>query len=270
MKQIVRRVAILRSLFKRAIALREGVLLLFPSAWLIRIAGFLRPQSVRLLGRNFSIVPENYREALDLIDTIVALDQYRAARLLTAESVVIDAGANIGAFSVFAGALTPHGSVYAFEPGPRAFQLLKQNIASYPNIRCYNVGLGDMSKRRKLYSHSQDTFSTTYEDSGRVEIVRSKGAVIEVDSPIMTIDEFVAQQNIDRVDFIKIDTEGYEAKVIQGARDTIKKQRPIIVMAGYHHSHDATALPSLVDAIVENYRCSIEDRGDLTLFCAPC
>jgi hypothetical protein len=103
-----------------------------------------------------------------------------------------------------------------------------------------------------------------------VEFVRSKGAISHVDSQITTIDDFVAQQNINRVDFIKIDTEGYEAKVIEGARDTIKKQRPIIVMAGYHHSDDAAALPLLVDSIAENYKCSIEDRGDLTLICAPC
>jgi FkbM family methyltransferase len=270
MKKIVRRFAIVRAVFKRVIGWRDGLLLLLPSGWLVKIAGSMRPQSIRLLGREFRMVPENYLEALDLIDTIIALDQYRAAGLLTDRSVVIDAGANIGAFSVFAGSLTPHGSVYAFEPDPRAFGLLEKNIASYLNIRGYNIGLGDVSKRRKLYSLSHDTFNTTYEDSGRVEIVRSKGPVTAVDSQITTIDEFVAQQNINRVDFIKIDTEGYEAKVIEGARDTIKKHRPIIVMAGYHHSDDVAVLPSLVDSIVENYRCSIEDRGDLTLFCVPC
>jgi FkbM family methyltransferase len=266
MKTLIRRYAILRALFKRAIALREGLILILPSWCVIQIARFVRPTSITLFGRNF-LVSNNYHEALDLIDTIIATDQYCAARFLKGDSVIIDAGANIGAFSVFAATLAPHGSIYAFEPGPRAFELLRQNTAAYQNIYGYNCGLGNISKRHKLCLHSQDTVKSTYEDSRCRPIAQNQGAII--DSQVITLDEFVSRENITRLDFIKIDTEGYEAKIIEGARNTIKKYRPVIVMAAYHHADDAVALPSLVDSIVENYKCSVADRGEMDLICAP-
>jgi FkbM family methyltransferase len=270
MNKLNRRFAVLRALFNRTIAFREGLILLLPSECVIQIARFVKPTSITLFRRDFGVVPNNYHEALDLIDTIITTDQYGAARFLKANSVVVDAGANIGAFSVFAATLAPHGSVYAFEPAPRAFELLKRNIVLYQNIHCYNLGLGNTSTRHKLYVHSQDTFSSTYEDSGRLEIVQRKGSLIDIDSQVITIDEFVSREHINKLDLIKIDTEGYEAKVIEGARNTITKHRPIIVLAGYHHPDDAAALPALVNSIVDNYKCSIEHRGDLTLICAPC
>lgn len=268
MNKLMRRFSVFRAVFNRAITFREGLILILPSGWVIKIARFVKPMSITLFKRDFHIVPDNYHEALDLIDTIIAIDQYRAAHLLTPDSVVIDAGANIGAFSILAASLTPLGSIYAFEPGPVAFELLTRNTASYQNVHCFNVGLGNASKRHKFYLLSQDTVSSTYEDSSRADIVKSKGAMV-VDSQLMTIDEFVLRQNLTRLELIKIDTEGYEAQIIDGGRNTIKKYRPIIVMAAYHHRDDVVALRSLVDSIVDDYECSIEHRGDLTLICAP-
>jgi FkbM family methyltransferase len=266
MKTLARRYAILSALFKRAFALREGLILILPSGCVVQVARFMRPASITLFGRDF-FVADDYHEALDLIDTIIATDQYCAKRFLKVDSVIIDAGANIGAFSVFASTLAPRGSIYAFEPGPRAFALLKQNTATYGNIRCYNCGLGNISKRHKLLLHSQHTVTSSYEDSGCASTLRSQATV--VDSQVMTIDEFILREQIVNVDFIKIDTEGYEAKIIEGARETIKKYRPIIVTAAYHHSDDAETLPSLVKTIAENYQFSVEDRGEVDLICAP-
>jgi hypothetical protein len=69
----------------------------------------------------------------------------------------------------------------------------------------------------------------------------------------MTIDNFVKEEKIDRVDFIKIDTEGFEKERIKGAEKTIKEFKPRLAIAAYHFPDDKKAIPELVLSIRDDY-----------------
>lgn len=83
----------------------------------------------------------------------------------------------------------------------------------------------------------------------------------------MTLDNFVDQNNIERVDFIKIDTEGAERQIIKGAKETIKKFKPKMAIAAYHFPDDKEKIPELVLSIRDDYKYRLLNRfGEDILF----
>jgi len=68
------------------------------------------------------------------------------------------------------------------------------------------------------------------------------------------------------MDFLKIDTEGYEAEILKGAAGTIKKYKPVLALSAYHKPNDKKELPELVNSIAP-YDCEL--LGGEDLICKP-
>uniref|UniRef100_A0A7V4KEE3 FkbM family methyltransferase n=1 Tax=Fervidobacterium pennivorans TaxID=93466 RepID=A0A7V4KEE3_FERPE len=81
-----------------------------------------------------------------------------------------------------------------------------------------------------------------------------------------TIDEFVKENKIERVDFIKIDAEGAEREIIKGARETIKNFKPRMAIAAYHLPDDKEVIPELVLSIRDDYKYKLVNKGEEDLF----
>lgn len=95
---------------------------------------------VKLFGRDF--YPSKERTLFDswynlfsVLFQIVIKDQYFANRFLKNDAVVIDAGANIGIFSILAANICLRGKIYSFEPNSKAYEALVKNASSYQNIK---------------------------------------------------------------------------------------------------------------------------------------
>ncbi|MEN6473441.1 MAG: FkbM family methyltransferase [Syntrophaceae bacterium] len=134
-------------------------------------------------------------------------------------SVFLDIGANIGYYTVLAGrAVGVHGLVIAYEPDGENFRLLEHNIAlnGLTNVRPFKAALGENSSQGSIYLSQNNRGNHRLFDEGDGR----KTAAVE----ILNGDEHVAQLS-ERLDFIKIDTEGYEAHVLEGLRATILANR---------------------------------------------
>lgn len=87
-----------------------------------------------------------------------------------------------------------------------------------------------------------------------------------------TIDEFSCSHGIGRVDYIKIDAEGFEKQVILGAKKLINRDRPKLALSIYHNTEDLITLPALVSQF-NSYdlfiRSNLEGAFGFTLFCSP-
>jgi len=81
-----------------------------------------------------------------------------------------------------------------------------------------------------------------------------------VQVPLTSIDKIVAELRLPRVDFIKLDVEGAEAKALAGARETILRFKPRIALTAEHKPEDEVELPKAVRAI----------RADYQMECGPC
>ncbi|CEG13470.1 putative Methyltransferase FkbM family [groundwater metagenome] len=125
------------------------------------------------------------------------------------DDIVIDIGANIGIFSLFAASRTKN-KVYSFEPFPDNFNILKQNVidSCMKNVCCFNYAVSSSSGKQKLYKSKCDAghslFDTTKE--GHLD------QYIEVESK--TLKQIFDENNIKKCAFLKMDCEGCEFEVI--------------------------------------------------------
>jgi len=151
--------------------------------------------------------------------------------------VAIDVGANLGTHAVFfAGKVGPRGKVFAFEPQPIIFQGLCENLAlnGFANAQALPVAAGRAPGRLAL----PDVDYTAAGNFGGVSLgARAEGstaATVEV----MTLDSL----GLDRCQLIKIDVEGMELDVLDGANALVAAARPLI----YLENNDTTKSPALI------------------------
>lgn len=170
------------------------------------------------------------------------------------EPVIIDCGANIGLFSLFASFLFKDAKIYSFEPTNETFNLMKDILSENKinNVFIFNVALGSEIKNSTLLTSIEGLGTgNTLLETGRIP----PGNVINQEVKIITIDYFVFQQEkLNKVDYIKIDTEGFEKEILKGAKETIKKFKPIIACAAYYFSDDKEKIIEIVLKIRNDYQ----------------
>ena len=130
---------------------------------------------------------------------------------------ILDIGANIGNHSIYFA--SKFKSVIAFEPNPDAFVLLTFNTRKNSNIELKNYGLGDEAGEFTMIDVPGNIGASTI-------IAKTTQIPDSVIAKIKTLDSL----SLGTVDFMKIDVEGFEEKVLIGARETIKKNSPIILL----------------------------------------
>lgn len=153
------------------------------------------------------------------------------SKTLSAGDVFIDVGANIGLFSILASRLVgTKGTVFAIEPSSREAARLRDNIAlnGMQNINAVLLALTDAPGQIEL-SIADDKHGG-HNTLSPIFMYNSVERIGVENVPGDTFDNFVNKNNIDRVRLIKIDVEGAELKVIRGARNTLAKSHPILLL----------------------------------------
>ncbi len=138
---------------------------------------------------------------------------------------VIDAGANFGHYALIASKFVgPGGRVIAFEPDPFTFGLLERNNAlnGAGNIDTVMAGLSDKTATMALTLDEANPGGHSFVS----ESVWKAGMTL--DAQVFRLDDYVAQHSIGRVDMLKADVQGFEWKMLAGARETILRDRPIV------------------------------------------
>ena len=205
-------------------------------------------------------LPHGPSEMMRLLDGVIVKDQYHAKEFIKKDSIVIDAGANIGVFSIFASGLTPKGHIFAFEPVYKTYEVLLKNIKDYRNIIPVQSALGNRTGRAKIFIHSDLSGPNFLLDSEKADSRQLLGDIEEIN--LLTIDKFTEDNKLPRVDFIKIDAEGYEKQIIEGALETIKKFSPTIAVSAYHLKGDKELIPALIKSINPQYHYKFSQRNE--------
>ncbi|MBI2610929.1 FkbM family methyltransferase [Candidatus Kaiserbacteria bacterium] len=205
---------------------------------------------------------KNWLVALKLVNEVILQDEYRARGRIRPDSIVVDAGANVGTFSALSARLAREGKVYAFEPAQTTFDALEKNLHPYGNATAVRSALGNRAGEAELHIESSSGEGNTLAESGLLGSYSGKETV-----PITTIDTFVREQQLPRVDFIKIDTEGFEKEILEGAAGTIQNYHPALALSAYHKPGDPEHLAALVRSFVPEYRCELKSSPELDLIC---
>lgn len=136
--------------------------------------------------------------------------------------VVLDVGANEGSYSREVVGINSSAVVFAFEPHPRTFERLVVNVGASQKIRPINCAVGDLPGRQTLFDRNSQC-GTTHASVFR-EVIEGihqvQASECEVD--VITLDEFIEDNRLARVDLLKIDTEGYELNVLKGGAKAIR------------------------------------------------
>lgn len=148
------------------------------------------------------------------IHTRIPEDELEFFKSLENIKVVIDVGARADIDYL---ELNRDIELHAFEPNPEFFQQLKEKVGDKKNVYVNNIGLGDREEDSIGYNHGRQAFIDGEEPN--------LGTNISL--PLTTLDRYVAEHDIQQIDFLKIDTEGYDFKVLLGAHLTIPKCRYI-------------------------------------------
>jgi FkbM family methyltransferase len=150
-------------------------------------------------------------------------------KLLAPGMVFLDAGANEGFYTVFASRRVGEtGSVWAFEPSRREMDRLTANVRlnGLANVRSFCVALADEDTEAEFLVAGE-------EHSGHNTLghfVYESGLNVRVCVPIRRLDSVLQESPLERLDFLKVDVEGAELRVLSGARDTLRKFRPYILL----------------------------------------
>ena len=163
--------------------------------------------------------------------------------------VVVDAGAWIGDFSAYAASKS--ADVYAFEPLQELFSLLEQTAALNKNGKIYPVkkGLADKSGYTDIFIPARNSGGGSILSKRMNEPVAANETI-----EITTLDKFVEEHNIQKIDFIKADIEGAEREMLKGAKNTLKKHCPKLIICAYHLPDDHEVLERIILEANPNYK----------------
>jgi FkbM family methyltransferase len=162
----------------------------------------------------------------------------------TEESIIFDVGSNIGLFSLAICESNKYNKIYLFEPSTEIINYSKTDtLKNYQNIHYINKGASDTNEIMTLYKNKGSSigWNTCY----KYDPIQENG-IIPVNNmdkeevSIITLDSFCETEGITKIDFVKIDVEGLEFKVINGFLNTLSKLKTkpyLYVEVGWGTSH---------------------------------
>lgn len=153
---------------------------------------------------------------------------------------IIEAGAHDGTDAEYIFKLNPSVTIHCFEPTASAFSELKKRLANKINsgkLFANNSGLSDeigeaelfvydeLDQRNSLYLNQLHEFDSSVLHKEKIKLTK--------------LDDYVTEKNISKIDFFKIDVEGHETKVIEGASDLIEKRLIKCIQFEYNNNWEA-------------------------------
>lgn len=140
-------------------------------------------------------------------------------RILRKGDIVMDIGANIGYYALMEARIVGEmGKIYAYEPVPNNVELLKKNIEvnHYENIEVFSTALGDRDGTSEIHLSEQSNWHSMSD-------LLTSDKVNKMPVEVLTVDK--ALENKDFPNFIRMDVEGYEIKIIRGMESTLKNSK---------------------------------------------
>lgn len=169
----------------------------------------------------------------------------------TKDDVVFDCGSCIGEISmVFAAFVGPMGKVYLFDPVPLHNKYSQFQINHNPSLEGVIVinELGVSNKSTKFTGKTKD-----------VDIISPGGCSVD-DFEAVSIDDYVKNNAINKLDYIKMDIEGAEIDALNGAKESIRKFKPKLAISCYHKASHLWEIPELILKINPEYKIYFEQH----------
>jgi FkbM family methyltransferase len=235
-------------------AMRLGRAIHRPIRAALRCAGVPSPVVATRGGVTYEL---DLDEAIDLGLYLLGVfepEVTRAIRSIVAPGhVVVDIGANVGAHTLrIAQQVGEAGRVHAFEPTAFAYHKLVRNLALNPalaaRVACHRVGLTDGEQALPATISSSWSLTRPLADIHPLDM----GFGESTDGArFVSLDRWVAEAGVDRIDAVKLDVDGFEVRVLRGARATLARFRPVLIMewAPHHYVHAGEPFAAAIEIL---------------------
>jgi len=189
--------------------------------WKLKIGRLKQAIEQKFIKINSPFIRENFPYGRDWM--------FDVKRILKNAPVIVDAGANVGEVSLALNEWFPNADIYAFEPVSSTFNGLTQNTAFKKNIHPINMGLGEKNEKINILLNAENTINSLKVTEAYDHITGSEAI------DITRLDHFLENENLNHVDILKIDVEGFEFEVLNGCGSLIKSGINCIYLeVGYH------------------------------------
>lgn len=189
----------------------------------------VKQTQVNVNGYKLNLIPEDQGISKELL--FFKTHEPVSTSLINSElrkgMVCLDIGANIGYYVLLESkAIGKDGRIIAIEPSPDNFKFLQKNIdgLNAKNIEAYNFAAGHTEGQIRFFLNERSNGCKALLENE--EPPNRPGKVIQV--PIRRLDSFIDEKKIDRIDFLRMDVEGFELYIIEGMKNALKKYKPII------------------------------------------
>ena len=182
-----------------------------------KLGGYLKQILVSTLGTWFYSVSR--------LPVGTHLEYFLKYRVNLPINTVVDVGANVGKFSVSLFRHFPKSQFYCIEPFSQTFKVLQRNIP-YPNFIFSKVALGEKNESITIKVNPANQSDTNSLRNLTLEADQENSELIEV----ITLDEFILQNQLNRIDFLKIDTEGFDLQVLKGGIQNLNEGRIKLIL----------------------------------------
>lgn len=155
---------------------------------------------------------------------------------------VIDIGANVGMFTLYASQKATSGKVFAFEPFEENYKLLMNQVNTNHLKNVFAFKKGVFNKEGK-----QDLFLSGINTGGHSIQFEQEGGKITID--VITLSKFCADNNINRIDFLKIDCEGSEFEILKSDPSILQKVSKLVMEC---HPYGDETVDGMIDLLKNN------------------
>jgi FkbM family methyltransferase len=172
-----------------------------------------------------------------------SMTSYRMGSSLMRQGIipktVIDVGANVGQFTVACAKIFRGVSVHSFEPLPECVERLKRNVAGLGGVRVYPRALGEASGEVMMHvnshSHSSSVLALgerhrrAFPDAREIDAIKVKISTLDLEMKLMSLERPV---------LLKLDVQGYEPQVLEGATETLNKVDYVLLEASFRPMYE--------------------------------
>lgn len=197
-----------------------------------------------------------------LIETFLLPDYFSQKVYLSKGDVVFDLGSNIGTtVSLFSSLVGEEGKVFAFEPVTNKVLELNVKENNLFNVEIVSKGVSDISGSTEIEISDYGLDSSIAKREHTKSYYCRKKAI-----DLISLDAFVEERKIDRIDFIKVDIEGLEELAIKGAIQIIKKYRPKWSISSYHIDWRNEPQHRKLTKLLKDMGYKIEEDGEQHIY----
>ncbi len=165
---------------------------------------------------------------------LINFDEILKEKIIKENPIIFDVGGNVGSSIKKFKKIFDKPIIHSFEPNKEVFKIMKKNYQNDSHVFCNNFALGNIIEERNFNITASSGKSSFYKINNNADWIKNRKFVTSIISTekvkVNTVDNYVRERKIDTIDFMKLDTQLYEDKVLEGSLESLKNNKIKVIL----------------------------------------